>query len=92
VARFRIVRWDDIPSLVEAWDGVDTVRAPLSQRFQDLIDGVAMRKGLHDSDAYLEAWGQDPEAEREGTPAEVAAAVAAELEAGFSEYVTRHLH
>jgi hypothetical protein len=92
VARFRVLRWGDIPSLVEAWDSDASARVPLSQRFQDLIDGVAMRQGAHDSDAYLEAWRQDPEAERPGSPAEVASAIAAELEAAFPEYVARHLH
>ena len=91
MARFRVLRWGDIPSLVEAWDGEDAARVPLSQRFQDLIDGVAMRTGVHDSDAYLDAWRQDPEAERSGSPAEVASSVAAELEAEFADYVARHL-
>jgi hypothetical protein len=91
LATFRVLRWGDIPSLVEAWDGDDTVRVPLSQRFQDLIDGVAMRQGAHDSDAYLEAWDQGPETERPGSAAEVASSVAAELEAAFADYVARHL-
>ena len=91
MATFRVLWWGEIPSLVEAWDGDDTIRVPLSQRFQDLIDGVAMRQGAHDSDAYLEAWHQDPESERSGSAAEVASSVAAELEAAFSEYVARNL-
>ena len=91
MAKVRILKWGDIPSLVEAWDGDDAIRVPLSQRFQDLIDGVAMRQGAHDSDAYLEAWDQGPETERPGHAAEVAASVAAELEAAFPEYVARHL-
>ena len=91
MAKVRIVRWGDIPSLVEAWDSDDTARVPLSQRFQDLIDSVAMRQGAHDSDAYLEAWHQDPETERSGAAAEVASSVAAELESAFPEYVARPL-
>ena len=35
MARYRIVRWQDIPSVVEASDGDRTVRRPLSPRFQD---------------------------------------------------------
>jgi hypothetical protein len=91
MASFRVVRWGDIPSLVEAWDADTSARVPLSQRFQDLIDGVAMRQGAHESDAYLEGWRPDPEAERQGSPDEVALAVAEELEATFQEYVNRHL-
>jgi len=91
VARYRIVRWREIPTLVEAWDAGGTARVPLSQRFQDLIDAVAMREGASESGAYLEAWGGDPETERAGPAQPVAEAVAAELEATFAEYVDRYL-
>jgi len=91
VARFRVVRWRDIPSLVEAWDAERAVRRPLSQRFQDLIDAVAMREGASESEAYLDGWGGDPERERPGGAEPVAEAVAAELEALFGEYVDRYL-
>jgi Virulence factor len=91
VARYRVVRWRDIPSLVEAWDAERTVRLPLSQRFQDLIDAVAMREGASESEAYLEGWSRDPERERPGGAGSVADAVAAELEAAFGEYVGRAL-
>src|SRR6202011_6228532 len=66
MARVRIVQWRDLPSLVEAQEGGETVRVPLSQRFQDLIDAVAMREGASDSDAYLDGWASGPEAERPG--------------------------
>ncbi|HKO21861.1 MAG TPA: virulence factor [Candidatus Eisenbacteria bacterium] len=91
MARYRIIRWKDIPSLVEADGPGGTVRLPLSQRFQDLIDGLAMREGATESDAYLEGWTQDPDAERAGTPEDVAAAVAAELEEGFLDLARRRL-
>ena len=68
------------PSLVEATDGDGTVRGPLSPRFQDLIDAVAMREGATESEAYLEGWGQAAETERPGDAETVAEAVAAELE------------
>jgi alkanesulfonate monooxygenase SsuD/methylene tetrahydromethanopterin reductase-like flavin-dependent oxidoreductase (luciferase family) len=87
VARYRVLRWKDIPSLVEAEGAGATVRVPLSARFQDLIDAIAMRDGATESDAYLEGWAQDPDAERAGSPEEVAAAVAAELEEGFQDLV-----
>jgi hypothetical protein len=87
VARYQVVRWRGIPSVVEASDEVDTVRLLLSQRFQDLIDGVAMRVGVTGTEAYLEGWGQDAETERPGGARAVAEAVAAELEAAFGDYV-----
>ena len=89
MARFRIVSWKDIPSLVEASEGNRIVRVPLSQRFQDLIDAVAMREGATETEAYLEGWVPGAEAERPGSPEVVAAQVAAELEAGFQGLAQR---
>jgi hypothetical protein len=91
VARYRVIRWRDIPALVEAWDAEQTVRRPLSPRFQDLIDAVALRLGASESEAYMEGWGHGPDAERPGAAPPVADAVAAELEAGFGDYVDRYL-
>jgi hypothetical protein len=83
MARYRIVHWKDVPSLVEAADGDRTARHELSQKFQDLIDALAMREGATEGDAYLDGWGQGAWLERDGSPDEVADAVAAELEGGF---------
>jgi hypothetical protein len=91
MARYRIVQWRDLPSLVEAVDGEQTVRVPLSQRFQDLIDAVAMREGASDTEAYLDGWAPGPEAERPGDAETVARAVAAELEDGFQDLVARRI-
>ena len=86
-----MIRWKDIPSLVEA-DGTEgPVRVPLSARFQELIDALAMRDGATETAAYLEGWGQDADAERAGSAQEVAAAVAAELEADFLDLARRRL-
>lgn len=89
MARYRVLRWKDIPSLVEADGAGGAVRVPLSPRFQDLIDALAMREGATETEAYLEGWAQDPDAERPGSAEEVAAAVAAELEDGFQDLVMR---
>jgi hypothetical protein len=89
MARYRIVHWKEIPSLVEAADGDRTARRPLSQKFQDLIDALAMRESATESDAYLEGWGQSDWLERDGSPDEVADAVAAELEGGFQTLLTK---
>ena len=89
MARYRVVGWKEIPSLVESADGERTVRVLLSQRFQDLIDAVAMREGASGPEAYLEGWSQGPEGERSGSPESVAAQVAVELEAGFEEVMAK---
>lgn len=85
MATYRVLYWKSIPSLVEAREGERTARVPLSQRFQDLIDAVAMRQGATETEAYLEGWREGPAADRPGDPRSVAAAVAAELEASFEE-------
>ena len=89
MARVRIIQWRDLPSLVEAEEGGETVRVPLSQRFQDLIDAVAMREGATESEAYLAGWAPGPETERSGGAEAVAQTVAAELEAGCQDLVVR---
>jgi Virulence factor len=89
VARYRVIQWKEIPSLVEAFSADQIVRVPLSQRFQDLIDALAMRDGASEAGAYLDGWGQGPDLEAPGSPDEVAAHVAAELEAGFQELVVK---
>ena len=59
--------------------------APLPERFQEAIDQAAMAAGLINSDDYTEAfrWGESQE--RAGAAQEVAAAVAAELDAQYPE-------
>ena len=91
MARYRIVHWRDIPSLVEAFEGNEVVSLPLSPRFQELIDVVALREGTSSAEAYLDGWGQSGELERPGPPQDVAAEVAADLEAEFPALLARRL-
>lgn len=87
MASYRIIAWGDIPVSVEARDGADAVTLPLSERFQALVDSLAMQLGMHD-DAYLEHWGAT-EGERAGSAREVGAALVAELEDRFAEFTAR---
>ena len=87
MARYQIVTWKGIPASVEARDDDDTATVQLSERFQMLIDSVAMQLGLHDSDAYIELWTREPPRERAGGAQEVADAVAAELEERFPTFI-----
>lgn len=91
MARYRIVHWRDIPSLVEAEDADGPARHPLSPRFQELIDAVAMRAGATESDAYLDGWGRSPEQERPGSAVAVAEEVAGEIEAQFEALTAQHI-
>ena len=85
MTKYIILNWQDLPSLVEATDDEGSHKIQLTQRFQALIDHVAMESGLMGSDAYLDAWNKSDAQEREGTAEEVAKAVAEEIEAQFDD-------
>ena len=82
MAEYRITSWRDIPTMVTARDAAGaTAKVALPDRFQEAVDEAAMRQGLAGSDAYLDAWAAGPWLEADGTPDEVAARIAAELDA-----------
>lgn len=83
MAKYRVLYWQTIPSMVEATDDDGKHKVQLSDRFQALIDAVAMQQGLAGTDTYLEQWRRGRAQTREGTAEDVAAAVQAELEAEF---------
>lgn len=77
--------WHDIPVQVRAGGRRDRVSIELPQRFQIAVDNAAMAANLTGTDAYLEGFRWGEAQEREGTAEEVAAAVAAELEAQYAK-------
>ena len=85
MAKVQILRWQEIPSVVEARDGSDVKKIQLSQKFQALIDEVAMRKELAGTDSYLEEWNKSAVEERDGNAATVVQEVADELEGRFAD-------
>lgn len=91
MAKYQVLYWKDIPSVVEATDASGSAKVQLSDRFQALIDAVAMRLGLAGTDAYLDQWEHGDEQERGGTAREVADAVVGELEGRFEEFRSRGL-
>lgn len=85
MSEFQVTYWRDIPSLVTARDGAEEAKVPLAQRFQEAIDEAAMRVGAADADAYLEGWRRTDWTAADGSPAEVAARIAADLETELDE-------
>jgi len=83
MAKYRVMYWQEIPSVVEAREGREKAKVQLNQRFQELIDLIAMRRKLDGSDEYLECWNRGEWQIRAGTAEEVAAVVGAEIEADF---------
>ena len=80
MAFFQILYWQDIPSQVKAWDDFDEVKVQLAPRFMEQIDQIAQKKGLTDTDDYLDQWNWSEQQEREGDPDEVAEIIKKELE------------
>ena len=75
-----MTRWRELPSMVAARAGDETVKAQLAPRFQEAIDEAAMRLGDTGATDYLEGWERTPWTEADGSPAEVLDRVAAELD------------
>lgn len=85
MAEYQVTYWRDIPSMITAREGRrNKAKVELPQRFQIAIDEAAMRANLIGTDAYLEEWRREPWQERDGSPQEVADAVAKEIEEEFS--------
>lgn len=80
-----VVSWQEIPSMVEARNGRDRHKVQLSERFQELIDMIAMRRGLDGTDEYLAEWRKNPSEARVGSARDVAEAMAQELEDRYEE-------
>ncbi len=83
MAKYTVLYWQDIPSVIEAKDGGATHKVQLSQRFQGLIDVAAMRQGLAGTDAYLGQWRRGGRVARDGPAEQVVNAVTEEIEAGY---------
>ena len=85
MAKLITVFWRDIPSQVMSRKGRETRKVLLSPRFQEAIDGAAMRAGKGASDAYMSEWRRETvrcdDADLEQAVQERAQA----LESGFSD-------
>ena len=84
MATYKVLYWQDIPSLIEAEDAGEMAKVPMGPEFEELIDAKAMEQGLIGSDAYLDHFRYGDEVEREGSAQEVADAVKKELQSQFN--------
>ncbi len=83
MAKYRIMYWQEIPSVVEAREGRQKAKSQLSLRFQELIDLIAMRRKLDGADEYLQHWNKAEWQSREGTAENVVKMVVEEIEAEY---------
>ena len=82
MATYKILYWQEIPSQIKAEDDEEDITLPLPSKFMERIDIMAAKRGLQSADDYLAQWQWSEERERDGSAAEVAEAVKAELESG----------
>jgi hypothetical protein len=81
MATYRILYWQEVPAQIKAEDAQDEITLPLSHKFLERIDRLAMEQGLMGSDDYLAQWQWGEEEERPGSAREVAESLRRELEA-----------
>ena len=81
MARVQVLYWQDIPSVLKAFDddGGAASSRELPPSFQEAIDRRAMELGLAASDAYLEQWHWGEVEERPGSALEALDALEREL-------------
>ena len=85
MTEYQVTRWRELPSMVAARAGDETVKAELALRFQEAIDEAAMRLGDIGADDYLAGWERTSWTSADGTPAEVLDRVTAELDAEWPD-------
>ena len=56
MTKVSVLFWQDIPTVIEARDLNGIEKVELSKRFSELVDLVAMKKGLIGTDDYLQNW------------------------------------
>lgn len=85
MTKLTLLCWQEIPSVVEARDGPKKHKVELSLKFQELIDLIAMKRGLDGSDEYLTQWTKEKQPDSEDAPEPAAEKLAAEIEAKYDE-------
>jgi len=92
VTEYQVTRWRELPSMVAARAGDETVKAELAARFQEAIDEAAMRLGDTGADDYLAGWDRSAWSAADGTPGQVLDRVTAELDAEWpAERISEYL-
>ena len=85
MTKMTVLGWQEVPSVVEAKDENGTHKIELSLKFQELIDLVAVRRGLAGTDSYLMEWGKTPYPQRDEDAKAAAEALATEIESRYEE-------
>ncbi len=82
MAKYQVLYWKNVPAQVKVFpEKGRPLSRPMPDRFQAEIDRIAMAEGLAGTDDYLNQWQWGAKQDRPGNPAELLAALIAELEA-----------
>lgn len=71
MTKIFILSWEDIPTVIEARDSNGVEKVELSKRFSELVDLLAMKKGIVETDDYLQNWKKRKISSSEKTAKEV---------------------
>jgi hypothetical protein len=85
MTKYEILYWHDIPVQIRAGSRRDRASVELPPRFQEAVDKAAMAAGLTGTDGYLSGFGWRDAGERDGPPADIVKAVAAEIDFQYAD-------
>ena len=91
MTKLTVLCWQEIPSVVEAKSPSGTHKIQLSQQFQELIDLIAMKRGLAGTDDYLLHWRKEGHPESDAEPQAAAEQLAQEIEDKYEQIKTEAL-
>ncbi len=91
MATYQILSWHSIPTGVKAKDDNEEKRINLPRRFQAAVDAVATKTGNVGTKAYLAGFHWSEPLDQEGTAADVANNVAANLEMKYTPETVKNL-
>lgn len=86
MADYQILYWKNLPAQIKVFEpGKRPIARELSARFQEAIDRLAMKEGLHGTDDYLDQWQWSERQTLPGTAEEVTDQLIAQLDAQYPE-------
>ena len=91
MTKLSILYWQDIPTVVEGKDKEGIKKVELSKRFSELVDMVAMRKGLVGTDEYLDNWKKRRQSSSDKSAKQGVNDLVKDFEKRFDEIKTRAL-
>ena len=91
MTKLSILYWQDIPTVVEGKDKEGVQKVELSKRFSELVDMVAMKKGLFGTDEYLENWKKRRLPSSDKSAKQVVKELVEDFEKRFDEIKTKAL-